>query len=118
MEVGKKIRQRRKLLHMSQIELSRLTGIAQSSISAIESSVNNPSSATLVLIAEALDCSLAELLGGAPDVGQITPDEARLLDMYRQLNSDGKDYIRQQFAIASHIYKQSGIVSSVEGIGG
>lgn len=62
MEIGDRIRAKRKSIGMTQVTLSKLTGISQSSISDIENKTNNPSTTTLQLIAGAFGCSIAELV--------------------------------------------------------
>jgi transcriptional regulator with XRE-family HTH domain len=56
----KKIRQDKGL---SQLKLSKLSGVAQSSISEIESGKSNPNISTLRKLASVLEISLDELLG-------------------------------------------------------
>ncbi|HHW43811.1 MAG TPA: helix-turn-helix transcriptional regulator [Desulfotomaculum sp.] len=55
----KKIRQNKGL---SQLKLSKLSGVAQSSISEIESGKSNPNISTLRKLANVLEISLDELL--------------------------------------------------------
>ena len=47
----------------------------------------------------------------------LAPDEARLLSDYRELNSEGKEYILQTMALALRSYAgKDDIVSGVEGV--
>lgn len=62
MKIYEKIFARLEELHMSQIELSRRTGIATSTISDWRKKKINPQADKLVSICKALDMSLAELL--------------------------------------------------------
>ena len=55
------IRERRKLLGITQEELSSRIGVTQENISRWENGIIMPQSSKLPLIAEALDCSLNEL---------------------------------------------------------
>ena len=58
------IEQKRKEKGMSQVALSRLSGVKQSVISDIESGkTKNPGIGTVLFIAKALGCSLNELVG-------------------------------------------------------
>ena len=63
MTVGERIRKMRKERGITQVQLSKMTGISQSSISDLEKLTNNPSTVTLQLIAKALNCSVSVLLG-------------------------------------------------------
>ena len=63
MEIGTRIKEMRKARNITQVQLAQMTGISQSSISAIEKLTNNPSAVTLKLIAAALGCTVGELLG-------------------------------------------------------
>lgn len=103
-DIGDNIRKKRKEKNFSQNQLAKKAGVSQSALSAIEKDVQNPSSQTVSLIAEALGCSLAELLGEEADEDVITPAERQLILVYRALNAQGKEYIRQQFAIAKQLY--------------
>ena len=62
MNIYEKIFARLEELHMSQIELSRRTGIATSTISDWRKKKINPQADKLMSICKALDMSLAELL--------------------------------------------------------
>ena len=62
MEIGDRIKEMRRNRGMTQVQLSKLTGLSQSSISDIENKTNNPSSATLQLIAAAFGCSITALI--------------------------------------------------------
>lgn len=63
MEIGTRIKEMRKARNITQVQLAQMTGISQSSISAIEKLTNNPSAVTLKLIAAALGCTVGELIG-------------------------------------------------------
>ncbi len=53
----------RKRLGLTQMELVRLSGVPQSTISAVESGGRIPTEDTLVAIANGLNCTVGELLG-------------------------------------------------------
>ncbi len=52
----------RKKRNMTQAELARAVGIAQSSVSTLESGETEPAFRTLIKLAKALNCSLDELV--------------------------------------------------------
>lgn len=60
--VGEKIALRRKEIGLSQRSLAKLSGVAQPTISAIESSTKAPSTVTISLIAKALKVQVSDLL--------------------------------------------------------
>ena len=76
MNIYEKIFVRLEELHMSQIELSRQTGIATSTISDWRKKKINPQADKLVAICKALDMSLVELLCDEEDKqnGGLTAD--------------------------------------------
>lgn len=114
-EVGEKVKKYRKEKNLSQNALAKKAGIAQSALSAIESNVKNPSAVTVELLARALGCTTAELLGEDPGEDAITPAERQLIIAYRSLNSQGREYIRQQLDIATRLYSgKHAILPSVE----
>ena len=63
MLLGRNCRERRKALHMSQAELSERSGVAVSHLSNIEQGRGNPTLEVMEAIANALDCSVVDLLG-------------------------------------------------------
>ncbi len=103
-EVGPNVKAMRLKKNISQNRLAKLAGISQSALSTIESSVKNPSSVTVELLAQALGCTTAELLGEAPDQDAFTPAEQSLVMTYRALTPQGQEYVRQQLAIARQLY--------------
>ena len=59
---GRQVRAYRKAAGITQIELSRLSRVTSKYISEIELGTSNPSLMTMVLVADELECSVAELL--------------------------------------------------------
>ena len=72
MNIYEKIFARLEELHMSQIELSRRTGIATSTISDWRKKKINPQADKLVVICKALDMSLVDLLCDEEDKKNTT----------------------------------------------
>lgn len=103
-EVGRKVKKLRMKKNISQNRLAKMAGISQPALSAIESGATNPSSITVELLANALECTVAELLSDDKSDDAITPAERRLILIYRTLNSQGREYIRQQMDIAQRLY--------------
>ena len=61
---GERLKARRLMLHLSQNELSKRSGVSQQAISGIESGRNSPSEQTIIMLASALRCSLSDLMEG------------------------------------------------------
>ena len=97
MYIYEKIFARLEELNMSQIELSRRTGIATSTISDLSKKKINPQAYKLVAICKALDMSLVELLCDEEDSGAVSVDysfdENNLLEIYRKSDSVGRKHI-------------------------
>jgi transcriptional regulator with XRE-family HTH domain len=65
MEVGVRLRERRKMMGLSQTELGQAIGVSFQQIQKYERGTNRISSSALVLLASALKCAPSELLGDA-----------------------------------------------------
>lgn len=63
----------RKAQHLSQAKLAQKCGLSQAAISAIEKGIRSPTESTILLIANALGCTPADMLGD-----DVTADEAVL----------------------------------------
>ena len=95
--VGFIVKSKRELVGLSQNQLAKKANISQATLSALESETKNPSVETVFMLADALDCSVAELLGEAPaDATILTPRQQLLLDLFAQLNDAGKDFLIMQ----------------------
>ena len=117
-DVGMNIKKRRKELHLSQARLSQLSGISQSAISDIENPdvTKRPNTDTIQRIASALHCSVSELMGEmeqTANMESLSPDEMKLIENYRSLNSQGQAYIRQTMYMALPIYIRDSDVASL-----
>lgn len=117
MTIGDRIKLKLKEQGITQNELARRANLSSSGLSTIVTGAYDPRIGNIKAIAAALGCTVCELLGESAG-DEVTFEEKRIIEIYRQLSDAGKEYVRQQLAIASHIYKQSNIVSSVEEIGG
>lgn len=90
MNIGENIRRRRTMLRISQVELSAKTGVKQATISAIENGVNKPAIDTIILLSEALDCTVSELIGQETDHPKLSQADRQLLTLFNQLNKTGR----------------------------
>ena len=87
----------RKSANLSQKQLAEKIGVSQSTIAKLEIGRNEATASTLTKLAQYFDVSADYLLGlsdelGAPVSSSTTlpADEKELLDLYRQLNYEGK----------------------------
>ena len=97
----------RERAHLSQRELAKQSGVSQQAISVIEKGGRSPSEATMKLLADALGCSVADLMNVDTPVDlefALTADEKKLIQDYRSLNKQGQEYIRQTMYMAVPIY--------------
>ncbi|MBR3743469.1 MAG: helix-turn-helix transcriptional regulator [Clostridia bacterium] len=93
----------------SQKYVALTVGVAPSIVSRWESGGKFPSRENLVKLAELYGVSVDYLLGISDDETPVTnenlsPDELRLIQDYRRLNQQGKEYIRQTMYMAVPIY--------------
>lgn len=78
-EIGARIKEIRKKRGLTQVQLAKKAGISQSALSDIESQVSSkrPSATTIQLLASALGCTVAELMGETVETRKPTDDEIK-----------------------------------------
>lgn len=96
------------------------SGAGKEMVSNMKQKGTVPSIERFQLFAEYLGVTTSELLGERPpDVPAspepLTPDEQQLLRDYRELNSQGQEYIRQTMHMAVQTYKKNPDLSKLEG---
>ena len=106
MNIYEKIFARLEELHMSQIELSRRTGIATSTISDWRKKKINPQADKLVAICKALDMSLVDLLCDEEEADQATQtdymhDEKYVIDVFRNSDLETKRRLLRYFELVN-----------------
>ena len=104
MNIYEKIFARLDELHMSQIELSRRTGIATSTISDWRKKKINPQADKLVTICKALDVSLVDLLCNDEESEQTIQtdyifDEKHIIDVFRNSDIETKRRLIRYFEL-------------------
>ena len=104
---GDKLKQLRLAANMTQEQLAEKCGMKKQNISRYENSDREPNIRTAKKMADALGVSLEELIvepnpSVQPD--GLSSDEINLIDDYRQLSSQGKEYIRQTMVMAVQTY--------------
>ena len=104
MNIYEKIFARLEELHMSQIELSRRTGIATSTISDWRKKKINPQADKLVTICKALDMSLVDLLCDEEEFAQAIQtdyihDEKHIIEVFRKSDYETKRRLLRYFEL-------------------
>lgn len=95
--IAMNIREARKAKGITMKELGLRVGATESAISLYERGKREPSYQTLLMIAEELDTTVAYLLGAetkkepaAPAGSELSADERAVIDIYRQLDDEGR----------------------------
>lgn len=119
MNIGKIIRDARIKKGYTQEQLGEIMGVQKSAIAKWENGrVVNIKRENLKKLAEVLSIPPYELV--APDSVVSSPeqhlstDELQLLDMYRLLNDQGKEYVLQTVTMATHVYTKNTSSSNME----
>lgn len=117
--VGENIKRIRKLMKMSQVELSNRSGISQSAISDIEnpSVTKLPNINTVTKIAQVLGCTVSDLTGEKEIETDLTEWQRRLLSAASVLNEAGIDelirYINNVLSKTSIFTEKKAVSSAV-----
>lgn len=95
--IGNRIKERRKELNLTQLDIKERVGISSGNISDIERGNRLPAAATLVQLAQVLDCSIDYILTGVSpksDNSDLYPaDESaqKLLRLFYVLSDDDQE---------------------------
>lgn len=99
-------------------QVARHVGVGRSTIRKWETGmIENIRRDKIAKLAEALHTTPDYLMGWdskSKDVVVLSNDEEQLLDMYRQLNDQGKEYVLQTVTMATHVYTKNDSSSNVE----
>ena len=115
MTVGERIVEKMKQAGLSQNKLAKKADLSQSGMSSIINGAVSPKEVTLKQIAEALNCSVAELLGeyetAVTDVQisgvKLTEEEYGLITDFRMLSRSGQEKVRAYARDLYPLYKHS-----------
>ena len=104
---------------LTQEQLAEKIGVKKQNISRYESGRVEPNIRTAKKLADALGVSLEDMAAGVSSfsspVPALSPDEEQLVQDYRALNKEGREYIRQTMAMAKRSYvREAHTVSDVE----
>lgn len=86
--IGSRIKQRRKELHLTQIQIKEKTGISSGNLSDLENGNKLPSTKTLIELSNILDCSIDWILKGENHKREIslTENEKEMLQHFQKLS--------------------------------
>lgn len=123
MNIGQIIRDARIKKGYTQEQLGEIMGVQKSAIAKWENGrVVNIKRENLKKLAEVLSIPPYELVAPNSIVSNgeqnLSSDESQLLDMYRQLNDQGKEYILQTVTMAMHVYTKNDSSPNVENSAG
>lgn len=112
----KELRHGQKLL---QKDIASILNIDRTTYAKYETNSSEPPLSSLITLCNFYSVTLDYLVGISDDKfgkssSALNPEEKQLLESFNSLNRQGKEYITQQMAIATTIYK-SASVSHVEG---
>lgn len=91
-QIGQIIRQRREALKITQAGLADQIGVTFQQVQKYERGVNRVSAATLLRIAEVLQCHVADLYGD-PDPKATSISERAVLKLWQQLGDPQRDAV-------------------------
>ena len=92
--IGQRIKERRKELNLTQLDIKSKVGISSGNLSDIENGNRLPAASTLLQLAKALECSVDYILTGAPLISEkynssvIGESEQELLTIFHSLSPD------------------------------
>lgn len=95
--IGKRIKKRRKELHLTQTEIKEKTGISSGNMSDIERGNRLPAATTLAQLSEILDCSIDWILTGKSPLSEnlIFPDIGekgqKLLSLFHEISEEDQE---------------------------
>lgn len=106
-KLGRRIRELRKAIGLTQAELAERTGISVNFIGTAERGVYSRSVKTLARIADALGLQLSELFN-FPDVEKVSPErEYALKDLFNLVRDGDPESIRMVTDLAKTILKRA-----------
>lgn len=95
-QLGKKIRNRRKQLGMTQEQLAEMLGVGHQALSRIEQGHMAPKMDRLPAIAHSLQCTVADLFR-YPDDAQMSY-ESRIADLFSGLSKQKREFVFQHIS--------------------
>lgn len=94
MDIGERLKKWRKDNKLTMVQISQITGIAQSAISSYERGDTTISVKSLVLLMEHFDMDIVWILTGKSEDMVLTEEEKELIRFYRNCNQEGKTAVK------------------------
>lgn len=92
--IGQRIKERRKSLHITQTQIQEHTSISSGNLSCIENGKYLPSAVALIELSDILDCSVDWILTGKqPFCEVVNEKETKLINLFRDLPPSDQDEI-------------------------
>lgn len=91
-KIGANVRVRREDIGMTQAQLGQAIGVTFQQVQKYERGANRISAAALLRIADALECSVADLYGD-PDPAGTSMSERAILKLWQQLREPERDAV-------------------------
>lgn len=117
MTLGNRLKSLRIDAGLTQEQLAERIGVKKQNISRYENGRVEPNIRTAKRIAEALGVTLEDIASSVSvsDFTKLSSDETQLVEDYRALNKEGREYIRQTMVMAKQSYSgKSDSVSQLE----
>lgn len=105
MKIKEIIKRNKEKLKLSTEELSNLSGVPKGTLNKLlRGETEDPRLSTLKGLAKVFNCSLGEF--DENEQLKITQEELKLIENYRKLSAEGKEYINKDLEIAKQLYKE------------
>lgn len=95
--IGKRIKQRRNELHITQTQIQSKTSISSGNLSCIENGKYLPSTTALLELSNILNCSIDWILTGVSSISEncisLSEDQYELIETYNRLDRRGRHRI-------------------------
>lgn len=114
-EIAKNLLYYRKRAGLTQKQLAEKLGVKNTAVSNWESGNNSIDIDTLFAACAVFGVTINDMYGQSYAPSQsLSDDELRLLSMYRELNSQGKEYILKTITMASQVYTKNDSAADME----
>ena len=105
MKIKEIIKRNKEKLKIRTEELSNLSGVPKGTLNKLlRGETEDPRLSTLKGLAKVFNCSLGEF--DENEQLKITQEELKLIENYRKLSAEGKEYINKDLEIAKQLYKE------------
>lgn len=121
-----RLKQLRKNRGLYQKNVAEMLGIDRTTYGKYETGDSEPPIEYLIKLADYYNVTIDFLVGRVDDMlpkvnlvfdeeKSLSPEEHKLIEDFRRINSQGKDYVLQSLAMALKIYEKCNIISKLEG---